>query len=429
MIERYLKDDDKVKSLIISALDNKHAKIVLRFKSSKEMWEKLCATHEQRSSANRIALQSEFFELRMKNDESVADYIARAEYVQGKLLDIDVKIDDETLIGKVISGLPRRYMNFVTTWGNLDPKNHTIIELHARLTAEETMHNSYRTKQVENAMFSDGRGRGRGFRNKGRGAYRGGRGARGGRGGRDSRYNEDRNYMDKSSPGDTTEIKRWKCGQVGHLKKECKQKGAVADESKREESYQGGEENAIIVEEALSAGDLDDWIVDTGASCHMTYDKSEFVTYRDVNTTRKVKFGNDSYGYGIGIGDIELVTTHNHHRNILRIKDVLYIPTLRRKLISVSAATKLGCRAEFNTSQATLISRNGTVIMVANKRDGLYVAEVESCSARTYAAIEDDELTLWHERFGHINKASLVKTSKQVNGMGDLKKPKGDKNN
>lgn len=89
-IATYEKTDIQVRSLITSILSNKFAKLVLKCKGAKEMWERLAAVHEQKSQANKMVLQKRFFDLEMSKEESVQDYMSRAEYLYGQLNDIGV---------------------------------------------------------------------------------------------------------------------------------------------------------------------------------------------------------------------------------------------------------------------------------------------------------------------------------------------------
>lgn len=85
----------QAKAQLLLGLDNKHCKLVLQCESARDIWSRLSSIHEQRSSANKIVLQKEFFDLNMHPDEKVQDYVGRAEYIYGQLMDIGVKSIDE----------------------------------------------------------------------------------------------------------------------------------------------------------------------------------------------------------------------------------------------------------------------------------------------------------------------------------------------
>lgn len=77
----FKKHDIQVRAQLLLARDNKHARLVISCKTSKEVWERLCSINEQSSEANKILLQKEFFELKMGKNEAVHDFIARGKYL------------------------------------------------------------------------------------------------------------------------------------------------------------------------------------------------------------------------------------------------------------------------------------------------------------------------------------------------------------
>lgn len=58
----YDEKDRQAKSMLLLGLDSKHCKLVLQCTGSKEIWKRLSALHELRSSASKMVLQKEFFE-------------------------------------------------------------------------------------------------------------------------------------------------------------------------------------------------------------------------------------------------------------------------------------------------------------------------------------------------------------------------------
>lgn len=118
-ISEWEKKDKQAKSLLLLSLDNKHVRLIIKCKTAREIWERLISVHEQRSAASKIVKQKEFFDLQMRSNEDIQDFISRAEYLYGILKDIGVTgIDESTLVNKIVSGLPRKYMNFISNWGN-----------------------------------------------------------------------------------------------------------------------------------------------------------------------------------------------------------------------------------------------------------------------------------------------------------------------
>lgn len=81
------------------------------------------------------------------------------------------------------------------------------------------------------------------------------------------------------------------CQKEGHWRRNCpnnnnKRKEKAESSNVEELSQELEQELAIVAEEANVAGQGNDWILDTGASCNMTYSESDFVELREL--TRKV---------------------------------------------------------------------------------------------------------------------------------------------
>jgi hypothetical protein len=102
----------------------------------------------------------------------------------------------------------------------------------------------------------------------------------------------------------------------------------------------------------------------------------------------------------------------------LTLMEVLHVPQLGRKLISMATATTNGAKGVICGKHVTLYNGNDVPILVAHMCGNLYKAEIvrikgQSCSESHVSEI--DNLTLIHERFGHVNKRTLVDTANRKN--------------
>ncbi|KAH7415913.1 hypothetical protein KP509_14G065900 [Ceratopteris richardii] len=87
-----------------------------------------------------------------------------------------------------------------------------------------------------------------------------------------------------------------------------------------------------------------EWLLDTGATNHMTPSRFWLEQYSYLNRPVRVYMGDDSFLQAVGIG--QLTVTLPTRASIV-IKEVYHIPILCRSLISVSAATSSGSHIEF----------------------------------------------------------------------------------
>jgi transposase InsO family protein len=101
-----------------------------------------------------------------------------------------------------------------------------------------------------------------------------------------------------------------------------------------------------------------------------------------------------------GIGTVELQT----ESYTVELLNVLYVPKLKGNFISVSNAVANKCTVNFDAKNAKIM-RNGICILKVNRAGGLYTIEIKH--NRCYAAVNANAL-LWHQRYGHLNYASLM---------------------
>lgn len=212
--ENFKKVDRWVKSIILLSLDANTIRNVQSCASSKDIWDRLLLMYEQRSQANKLILKKEFYDLKMKANESVRDFVGRAESIHGQLKDVGVVIDEQTLTGRIVCGLPRRFMNFMSKWSDVDPREQTVIQLLPKLLTEEALINQFgeSSSVEEGAMVASTSGHGGAGKKKKR-----------------------------RSPKEIAELKKKTkcngCGEVGHWKAECPLK---ADESSSKDEKDKG---------------------------------------------------------------------------------------------------------------------------------------------------------------------------------------------
>ena len=92
----------------------------------------------------------------------------------------------------------------------------------------------------------------------------------------------------------------------------------------------------------------DTWLIDSGASKHMTGQKKTLSKLEEKNSPKKVSLG-DEYQYPIkGIGEASYKLDLG---NSLKMKEVLYVPGLKKNLLSISASDKKGLKFAFIDGQ------------------------------------------------------------------------------
>jgi hypothetical protein len=79
------------------------------------------------------------------------------------------------------------------------------------------------------------------------------------------------------------------------------------------------------------------WMIDSGATRHMTYSRDVFSKYIQLKSPKVVKTANNGLAYGFGIRNIQiLVFTDDLRVETLVLTDVLYVLDLAGNLILVA---------------------------------------------------------------------------------------------
>jgi hypothetical protein len=88
----------------------------------------------------------------------------------------------------------------------------------------------------------------------------------------------------------------------------------------------------------------DTWLVDSGASKNMTGYKDSLSDLVQKDSPHKVNLGDD---YQYPIKGVRETSYKLDSRKPLKIKDVLYIPGLKKNILSILALEKKGFRVTF----------------------------------------------------------------------------------
>ncbi|PSC67053.1 Retrovirus-related Pol poly from transposon TNT 1-94, partial [Micractinium conductrix] len=119
-------------------------------------------------------------------------------------------------------------------------------------------------------------------------------------------------------------------------------------------------------------GDTCRFVLDTGASRHMTPLKSALTNLRPPPDNLTVTFGNGAQAEPTAVGDIHLELAPGR---IATITDVLYLPTAAESLFSVSYAAQKGYTFSFGADGCTIYRHSTTVATAPATANNIYYLE------------------------------------------------------
>nr|CCA18130.1 putative polyprotein [Albugo laibachii Nc14] len=130
--------------------------------------------------------------------------------------------------------------------------------------------------------------------------------------------------------------KCFNCNQYGHKKIDCKKNRSVQNAEKAF-TYSNGSHGG--------------WILDNGASSHMCPFQEEFADIRSLEKPVLISVANGVQGEAKGIGTIRIILPNSRP---IHIEDVLYVPQLYRRVMSITSLASKNLEILFGESSCKI---------------------------------------------------------------------------
>jgi hypothetical protein len=249
---QWMKKSEKTKAIIGLNLLNAQLQHIRKCSTAKEVWTTLEKVHQGNNLMRRIQLHKEFFNIKKNQGESIQSYVSRVNELRELLESIGDETQELHCVLALLAGLPEDYAPLVMALEarGEDLQMETVISL--LLTEEQRRSNNDVGEHQEKAFFSKER------RTKPMGAR-----------------------PMKGKKGNCHN-----CGRPGHWARDCrlprKNESSVAAAHDSEYAF-------ASVSERQPVEFTDAWILDTGATKHMT-GKQEWLRESE-SVHQPIKFG------------------------------------------------------------------------------------------------------------------------------------------
>ncbi len=317
-----------------------------------------------------------------------------------QLAEVGIKFDDEVYGLWLLNTLPESWETFQVSVSNSSSEV-SFQSIECSVLREEKRRKTNITSSHSEVLVTENRGRG--FRKE----------PKGGR--------------DKSRSKSKSRYKSVECHYYHtqwHIQKNYFQwkRERRDNKGKQKEKDHGDDDhvNAVICDDLILlrehesinlVSDESVWIIDSGATLHVTPRKELFTSYI-AGTFRMLNMGNDGVAEIVGVGDVCLQTNMGVQ---LWMRGVKHAPNVRFNLISVQMLDDGGYDNHFGSGKWKLI-RGNLVVARGQKTAKLYWTK--ALVARDSVNAIDMEASLWHRRLGHISKKGLSCLAKKEGLLG-----------
>lgn len=428
--------DARALNLIVNYVENALLHDVAGSDSAHAAWTKLESMFRSSTQARQMDLLSELANLKKRKDESVQEFFSRSKQMAGDYRTAGGNLEDSDLLNYVATAL-RRAAVFCNTMRTVETTSQitgieltldSIMSTMLRAEAEAARSRSrHEDEQLATAMAV----------NLPIGSWR----SRGPATGQ------------RKKPATGADNGCYHCGAPGHFKRDCRKFKAEQLRLQRHGDSSGSSKSPAAAHanasKAVAFGARDTlqppssaWLLDSGASVHITNDLSSLIDYVKYEATQSVQFGNGAQLPAAGTGTVQLYlnTVPGVPCVTVELRNVWYVPESTFNFISVRKATQAGILVSMHEAGADLIQDGFTIATADVGPDGLYYVypDFVSCNPVTSpppqkpasyrssmttpasAAVVTESTAkaqLWHERYAHTSCNSLSKLPAIVTGL------------
>ncbi|KAL0407798.1 UNVERIFIED_CONTAM: Retrovirus-related Pol polyprotein from transposon TNT 1-94 [Sesamum radiatum] len=403
---KYERDNKTVRGHLLNHMSNTLFDLFVNQKSAKEIWETLETRYGGDDAGRKKYVVGKWLQFHMTDDKPIMDQVHEYENLVADVLSEGMKMCDTLQANVLLEKFPPSWSEYRNHLKH-KKKDLNLQELISHMRTEEA--NRLKDKELSNpssnsfkANLVESSSKDR-FQNKGKKFQKGG---------------QQKTFKNNDGKIQKNKVTCYCCGKTGHKAYQCYQRKDQQKPNHKQHAQTTPQVNLAETEEVIAAVVVEanlvenksDWILDTGASKHFCSNKELFQELKEAADGECVYMGNSATAGVLGKGKVLLKLTSG---KTLALQDVLYVPSLRRNLISGSLLNKVGLKIVLEADKV-IITKNGDFIGKGYLADGLFVLNtmpfVSNKSISNSAYIES--VNIWHGRLGHVNFDSVKRYTK-----------------
>ena len=259
---KFRQESQKAVSTIVMAISTPQLYLITSCpEEPKEIWNTLRKHFERETLANKLFLKKQYFRKEVEEGISIAVHLKEMKEITDRLASIGAPISEEDQVVTLLGSLPPSYSTLVTA---LEAR---VDDIQLDFVQQTLIHEEQKQKGSQNNVSRQ-----------------------------DSALVGAHNKRENTRKPPVC----WNCQEVGHIQRNCpKRNSSFQHKAKTAEEKSPNADDDLESAFAASPHDLPKmvkWLVDSGASSHMTSQKEFLVNYRKFNTPEKVGLGDGSCG-------------------------------------------------------------------------------------------------------------------------------------
>ncbi|XP_031095199.1 uncharacterized protein LOC115999491 [Ipomoea triloba] len=425
---RFEKDNKTTRAIILQRMANSLFDMFSGYKSAKVIWDLLRQKYGTDDAGRRKYAVGHWMNFRMNDSKSIVEQVHEFENLVADMTAERAKVNDVFLSGALIEELPDSWLDFKKKMKH-ERGDYTLQQLINSLNIEEenrlvlrsaTLSNNVKANIVESSVGFD----------------------------RPGPNDHTKNHKRCFKQNNNNQVKNGKIqkkgigpgcfvfGKQGHRATQCYFCKGVNQNTKKSDN--GGTKNqahliedtdntevvAVVITEANIVGDLEEYVVDTRASRHFCNNKDMFKEFEPITEGEQVFMGNSNVSQVSGRGTVELML---YSEKQLMLKNVLYVPSLRRNLIFGALLNRVRIKMVFE-SDRLVMTCYGKFLGKGHLRGGLFVLDVSVIRPNMFEGRDATSIydflpnwpiignnnngspsayitipvNIWHDRLGHV---------------------------
>lgn len=333
-------------------------------------------------------------------------YFRRIEDVQRQLREHGVPIKDQSMLGFAMAKLPPAYDTLGTILESDETLDYDTFKAKVRSYYVRTVSKAERREKEENVApitLLKGKCYHCGQEGHHKSEYPQRKSGKGGQGGGGSGGNHGKKKK---------KLKCHHCSKAGHVKAECWQLKKEKGESASMAIDSGICMATLEREQAMAGAEVqNEMTVDSACTTHMVNSMEGMTNIKNI--TGEVVVADGGVMQAIGRGGLKMIMRNDQQRSVVvELKDVLIVPKLARRLLSVKRIVHGRGLVELGADGGWI--RIGGCKFPVQVSGNVYVIEAKikkEAAAECHAAVEEE---LMHRRLGHRNLGDL----KKLGGLG-----------